>query len=323
MNSKLKIVSIIIPCRNEKGYIESCLDSIISNDYPEDRLEILIVDGMSDDGTRNVLKRYTEQYSFIKLLDNPREIIPIALNMGIKRASGETIIRMDAHTTYANNYVSKCVEYLKKTSADNVGGVIEHKGDKFIGQAIALAQKCKFGLGGAKFRTAKNEQYVDTVFPGAWPRETFEKYGYFNEKLIRNQDIEHNARIRKRGGKVFLTPEIRFDYYCRSNLKDLWKQNFRNGFWGIKTVNISPGSLSLRHFAPLIFILSIFTVWIIPVLWLSTILSYVFCNMFFSLTITASNGIKYFFILPIVFLTLHISYGLGSIVGVLSMFKRN
>jgi len=209
MDEKNKLITIIVPCRNEEKPIVKCLDSIISNNYPKHRIEILIVDGMSNDGTRNALERYIKQYSFIKLLHNASKNVPTALNIGIKKARGKIIMRMDAHATCKDNYISSCVKYLNKTGADNVGGVIEHMGSGFMGKAIALAQKCKFGLGGAKFRSAKKEQYVDTVFPGCWPRKVFDKYGYFDEKLIRNQDIEFNSRIRKGGGEVFLTPEIK------------------------------------------------------------------------------------------------------------------
>jgi hypothetical protein len=228
---------------------------------------------------------------------------------------------MDGHATYDAEYVKNCVETLDKTGADNVGGMRRHVGEGFIGYAIALAEACRFGTGGAKFRTAENEQYVDTVFPGAWYKKTFEKYGYFNEKLIRNQDIEHNARIRKNDGKIYLNPQIKSFYYCRSNLKDLWLQNFRTGLWNIKTVKIAPGSLTLRHFIPLFFVMGLLTTWIIPWLWLGIVISYLSCSLFFSLRIALANGGTYFFIMPLVFLTLHLSYGFGLLAGIF-LWKR-
>jgi glycosyltransferase involved in cell wall biosynthesis len=286
-------------------------------------VEVLVVDGMSNDGTRDFLKEYVKKHKNVRMIDNPDKIVPIALNIGIKNAKGDIILRMDAHATYAPDYVSKCVEYLEKTGSENVGGVVKHKGEGFIGTAIALVQGFPFGLGGAKFRTAKKEQYIDTVFPGAWRKEVFEKYGYFNEELVRNQDIEHNARIRKGGGKIFLTPEIKSEYFCRPGLIGLWKQNFRNGYWNIKTMKIAPGTLSIRHFVPLVFVLSLLTTSFINLyLWFFIVDCYIAASVFSSTILAKRNGVKYFFILPLVFLTLHISYGVGSLVGIVGLFRK-
>lgn len=314
-------ISIILPVRNEESFIGRCLDSIVEQNYSKNDLEVLVVDGMSGDKTRPIIEGYARIYPFIRLLDNPRKITPCALNIGIRMARANIIVRMDGHATYDAEYVKNCVESLDKTGADNVGGLRRHVGEGFIGHAIALAETCRFGTGGAKFRTAKNEQYVDTVFPGAWHKKTFEKYGYFNEKLARNQDIEHNARIRKNGGKIFLTPRIKSYYYCRSNLEDLWIQNFRTGLWNIKTIKIAPGSLSLRHFIPLFFVIGLLITWIIPRLWLGMAISYLLCNLFFSLKIAIAKGATYVFIMPLVFFTLHLSYGFGLLAGIF-LWKR-
>ena len=318
-----KTVSVVLPVHNEEKYISRCLDSILAQDFPCDQLEIWVVDGMSDDGTREILRRYAEKYRNIRIIDNPQKITPVALNTGITMARGDVIVRIDGHAVYSKEYIKKCVEFLKKTDADNVGGVVEHRGIGLMGLAIAFAQSCRFGLGGAKFRTAKKEQFVDTVFPGAWYRRSFEKYGLFNEALVRNQDIEHNARIRKNGGKIFLSPKIKSYYYCRSNLKDLWCQNFRNGLWNIKTCKIAPGSLSLRHFIPLFFVLALLTTWLIPWLWFCIVGSYLLGSLFYSIKIALVHGPKYFFIMPIVFLTLHLSYGIGLLTGLLFIPQSN
>ena len=303
-------VSIILPIRNEEKYIKQCLDSILSQNYKF--IELFIVDGMSTDSTRELLIPYLKKHQNIILLDNPQKITPVALNMGIKKATGDIVIRMDGHATYQFDYVSKCVEFLDSTQAANVGGIRLHKGFGFLGNAVSFAETCIFGLGGAKFRTAQKSQFVDTVFLGAWFRKTFDIYGYFNEKLERNQDIEFNARIRKNGGKIFLTPEIVATYYVRSNLWNLFKQNFRNGLWNIKTMN----ALSIRHFVPLIFVLSLMiTYFIMPILWITILTSYILCSLFFSFKISVENGFKYFFIMPIIFAVLHISYGLGMLTG--------
>lgn len=313
MDNYLNNVTIIIPCYNEEKFIGKCLDSVIEQDYPKENIEVLVIDGMSDDGTRDIVNGYIEKYNNIRIIDNPAGIVPNALNLGIKSAKGEIIIRIDGHSTYAPDYIRKCVEILKRTGADNVGGPMKPIGDDYFSNSVVLAHNYLFGLGGAKFHNPSYEGYADTVYLGCWKRDVFNKYGYFNELLARNQDIEHNARIRKGGGKIFLTPEIKSYYYCRSNLKDLWVQNFRNGYWNIKTTKVAPGTLSLRHFVPLIFILSILTTWIFLPLWLSIIGGYLFINIISSILISIKNGLKYFLVLPIIFITLHFSYGIGSL----------
>jgi glycosyltransferase involved in cell wall biosynthesis len=316
-------VSILLPIRNEEKYIKKCIESILDQDYFGDFLEILILDGMSDDSTREILAPYLNKYKNIFLIDNAKKIVSAGLNIGIKIAKGDIVIRMDGHATYSKNYISKCVEFLTKTNANNVGGILEHKGRGFLGSSIALSQTSFFGLGGAKFRTATKSQFVDTVFLGAWFKETFEKYGYFNEKLARNQDIEHNSRIRAMGGKIFLTPEIVATYYVRDNLWDLFKQNFKNGFWNIKTLKINSQTLAIRHFVPLIFVLSLMiTYFLMPVLWFFVILSYISCSLFFAFKIAVEYGFRYFFIMPIIFFVLHMSYGLGMLIGIFAELKN-
>ncbi len=321
-----KTVSIIVPVRNEEKHIAKCLDSILGQDYPKDKMEIVVVDGMSEDGTRKILKGYTDTHSNITVLDNLNQVTPKAFNIGIRNSKGEIITLISAHSIFAKNYISKCIEHLYKTGADNVGGIMEHRGEGFIGNAIAFASANKFGLGGAKFRTAHKAQYVDTVFPGAWPRKTFEKYGFFNDQLIRNQDIEHNARIRKNGGKIYFTPEIKCVYFCRSNLKDLWKQNFDNGAWNIKTMKTAPGSLSLRHFVPLIFVCGLigsvvfsFFSFCGNTLLLLITGSYLLAVIFFSIKIGLNKGIRYVFILPIILITMHFSYGFGGLMALMRL----
>lgn len=315
-----KIVSILLPIRNEEKYIKDCIESILTQDYPSHLIELLIIDGMSDDSTLKFISLYLKKQNNIFLLKNPSKVIPVALNLGISQSKGDIIIRMDGHSVYPSDYVSKCIEFLEKTKADNVGGVVKHEGVGFLGHAISFCQTSIFGLGGAKFRISKTSQFVDTVFPGAWCREVFDKYGYFNEKLVRNQDIEFNARIRKMGGKIFLTPEITATYYVRNNLWNLFKQNFRNGFWNIKTIKINQQALSIRHFVPLFFVLSLlFSYFVMPILWYMTIISYIIYFLYFSFKIAVKNGIKYFFISPLIFIVLHISYGFGMLFGILTL----
>lgn len=310
------VVSVIVPCRNEERVIGRCLNSIVDQDYPKDELEVLVVDGMSDDKTRVIIEEYAMTHSFIRLVDNLHKITPCALNIGIKNARGDIIIRADTHSEYARDYIYKCCEFLNRVGADNVGGPMRAIGTNYQSKAIAFAHSSFFGLGGGKFHDMNFEGTVDTVYLGCWHKSVFEKFGVFDERLTRNQDIEHNARIRKNGGRVFLTTEIKSYYYCRSSLKDLWAWNFRTGFWNIKTIRISPSSLSVRHFIPLFFVIGLLTTWIIPWLWFGIVISYLSCSLFFSLRIALANGVTYIFIMPLVFLTLHLSYGFGLLAGI-------
>ncbi|PJA62153.1 MAG: glycosyl transferase [bacterium (Candidatus Ratteibacteria) CG_4_9_14_3_um_filter_41_21] len=291
----LPFVSIIIPCRNEEKFIGKCLDSIIAQDYPKDRLEVLVVDGMSEDGTREIVERYTdmslrarslachcEQSEAIsardklrnlgiatslpalamtlKLLDNPKKVTPCALNIGIKNAKGEIILWMSAHSRYEKDYISKCVKYLKEYDADNVGGVMITlpRDNAFIGKAIATVLSHPFGVGNSVFRTgAKEPKWVDTVFGGCYKKEVFDKIGLFNESLVRSQDMEFNLRLKKTGGKILLAPDIVSYYYPKSNLKDFFIHNFEDGSWVTYPLKFGIKAFSWRHLIPLFFILGL------------------------------------------------------------------
>ena len=316
-------VSVILPVRNEKKYISACLDSILNQDYPMDKLEIAVVDGMSEDGTRNILNDYAKRYANMKIIDNPDKIAPTAFNLGIKNATGDVMAIVSAHSELSKDYISSCIRYLKKTNAENVGGPMRAVGHDYISNAIAFAYNSPFGLGGGKFHDENFEGYVDTVYPGCWPKQVFEKVGLFDEMLVRNQDIAFNSRIRSCGGKIFLTPMIKSQYYCRSNLKDLWVQSFRTGLWNIKTVKIVPGSLSIRHFVPLIFVLSLLTAWLILPLWFLIISCYLLCTIYFALKTAAKHGLRFLLIMPIVFIAIHVSYGIGLLVGIFNPLCRN
>jgi glycosyltransferase involved in cell wall biosynthesis len=313
-------VSIVIPCRNEENFISRCLDSIITQDYPSDKIEILAVDGMAKDRTRSILAKYAGKHPNLKIMDNPDRITPVAFNLGIKNATGDVIAIVSAHSVCSRDYISKCVEYLKKTGAENVGGPMRACGEGYVGKAIEFAHHSIFGLGGGRFHDENAEGFVDTVYLGAFRREVFKKSGLFNEKLVRNQDIEMNARIRKNGGKIYITPEIRSKYFCRHTLAGLFRQNFGNGYWNILTLMKHPGTLSLRHFVPLIFVLSLLILgglspfyYMAKVLFILDIMSYITADLLFSTQAAIKNGLKYLLILPIVFAVLHFSYGLGSL----------
>ena len=325
-------ISIIIPCRNEEKYIAKCLDSIISQDYPKENLEVLVVDGMSEDNTREIVKKYAEKSLFIKLLDNPKKFTNFAFNIGVKAAKGEIVMIMGAHAGYEKDYVSKCVKYLKEYNADNVGGIMKTmaKEETIVAKAIALSMSHFFGTGGVRFRTGSKEvMEVDTVFGGCYKREVFNKIGLFNEKLHRSQDMEFNIRLKRAGGKIILAPDIVNYYYPKSNFKDFLLHSFDSGFWSIYPSKFTKKPLKLRHYIPLLFILGIMGTLIFGIfsppfftLFLIIVCGYLLFNLYFSAGISIKEReFKYFLILPLVFVIRHFGYGFGSLWGLLNIWK--
>lgn len=327
----LPLVSVIIPCRNEEKFVASCLNSIIVNNYPKENLEVLIVDGMSEDRTREIIKKHVEKYLFIKILDNPKKYTPFALNIGIKNSRGEIIIRMDAHSTYEKDYIKKCVRYLESYKADNVGGIwkIIPKENTFVAKAISFALASFFGAGNAYYRTgySKGVKWVDTVFGGCYRRKIFDKVGFFNENLIRSQDMEFNLRLKKMGGRILLVPDIVSYYYPKTDLKDFFLHNFQDGIWAIYPLKFIKTPLSLRHYIPFIFVLTLLITALLGIffpLFLRLFLAisgfYLLAALCFSIGIVAKEkNIVFFFLMPIAFITRHIGYGLGSIWGALKL----
>ena len=331
MNSELSLVSIIIPAYNEEKYIGQCIDSILDNDYPKEKLEIIVVDGMSEDRTKEIVAEYSIKYKFIQCLENPKRVAPTALNIGIRYAAGDVIIRMDAHNLYSSDYISKCVKYLKESDADNVGGICITVPGKntVIAKAIAFVLSSPFGVGNSHFRIGTSQpRYVDAVPFGCYRKKTFEVIGLFNEHLVRNQDLEFNARLRKNGCKILLVPEIKSYYHARPTLKKLCGQNWKNGIWNIYLTKVFPGSLSIRHFTPMLFVLGLIGSLILSLFFNQGLIllalicgSYLSASLLFSIKIGLKEGIKYIPILPVVFFSLHFSYGLGMLWAILTSWR--
>ncbi len=237
-----------------------CLDSIIANDYPKDRLEVLVVDGMNEDGTRLVVNDYVLRYEFIRLVDNPKKITPAALNTGIRNAKGKIIMLMGVHATYPANYVSGLVSWLEVSGADCVGEILVTLpgGDSPMAQAIALALAHPFGVGSALFRigTAK-PRWVDTVAFGCYQREVFDRVGLFDEELARNQDDQFNHRLIKRGGRILLIPEIVSYYYARDSLMKLWRMYYQYGYFKPLVVRKIGKVMTAQQLIPTLFILAL------------------------------------------------------------------
>ena len=322
-------VTIIIPCRNEKKFIGKCLDSLIAQDYPKDKLEILVLNGMSTDKTKTVVEGYGRKHPFIKILDNPNKTSPCALNIGIKNSTGELIIHMGAHSTYQPNYVSKSVNYLIEYGADNVGGILLTlpASNTLIAKAIALVLSNRFGTGNAFFRLGSDKPiWVDAVFGGCYKKEMLLKVGLYNEKLTRSQDMEMNMRIKKAGGKILLFPDIITYYYPKPTLKEFFGHNLLDGIWAIYPLKFG-ASLKLRHYVPFIFVLSLIFSLILSFFFKPTIYLFLFiiglyllASLFFSISIAIrEKNLGLFFVLPLAFACRHFGYGLGSLIGFIKL----
>ena len=329
-------VTIIIPCRNEEKYISSCLDSVIKQDFPKEKLEVLVVDGMSEDKTKLVIEEYSAQYNFIKLLENPRKIIPTAMNIGIQNARGSIVMKIDAHTVYESNYISQCIKYLENYKADNVGGlqIAIPREDTLTGHSIVQALSHPFGVGNARHRFLSDQKplWADTTYSGCFRKEIFNRIGLYDENIARSEDIAINTRLKKSGGKILLVPEIKTYYYARSNFREYIKHNFDNGFWITYPLKFGRWISSLRHLIPLIFTSSLLTSGLLSFfsglfldLFLFIFISYCILNLYFSRRISLKQGnFRYFFTMPLIFFLLHFFYGLGSIWGIIKViFSRS
>lgn len=295
------------------------LDSILANDYPPERLEILLLDGMSTDHSRQIADRYAQRYPFIRVLDNPRRLQVAAMNAGIRAAKGDMILGLDAHTAYANDYIRRCVELLQTTEADNVGGVQRAVGTNYMSRAIAIASTTLFGVGDAYYRFADKPLWVDTVYLGAWRKTTLERLGGFNEAWEVNEDYELNYRLRKAGGKILLSPDIRCRYFVRDSLRKLAHQYFRYGIWRVKTLTAHPDSLQVRQLAAPLFVLGLLASIVVglfsPVWGWALPLTYLGCNLLASSRVAARHGWKFLPVLPAIYAVLHLSCGTGFLVG--------
>jgi len=315
-------VSIIVPCRNEEKHIEECIESILKQEYPKEKIEVLVIDGMSKDGTRKIITEYVKIYSFIKMIDNPKLNTSAALNIGIMNSGGQIILIMGAHSIYKKNYVLKSVTSQIEYEADNVGGVIitQPKIENVKSWAISLALSQQFGVGNSAFRMgAKRAIWVDTVFGGCYRKEIFDKVGLFNEKLKRNQDLEFNLRLKRAGGRILLVPDLISYYHTPSNFWDLFKRYFQNGFWVMFGNKFAKIPFSFRHIVPFFFVSSLVLFLTLSLvnqyfflLFLFILISYSITNFGFSLFLSAKNNLKYLLPLLITFAILHFSYGLGS-----------
>jgi glycosyltransferase involved in cell wall biosynthesis len=316
-------VSVIVPCRNEIRFISSCLNAILSQNAPGYSIEILVADGMSDDGTREVLERFAAVNSKIRLVDNPGRIVSTGLNAAIRAATGQFVIRVDVHTEYDENYIVRCVEVLQQSGADNVGGPARTKAGSYMQKANCLAYHSPFSVGGARFHNIEYEGYVDTVTYGCWSRQKLLDLGMFDEDLVRNQDDELNLRIIRSGGKIWQSPKIRSWYYPRSSLLGLFRQYSQYGYWKVRVIQKHKIPASIRHVVPGTFVFLLILLAVLSLFFSSArlcliilICVYLSANLCASvITCRGKRNLKYLPIMPIVFACYHLGYGAGFLLG--------
>lgn len=324
MNKK---ISIIIPARNEEKFISETLLSIVNSDYLLEKMEILVIDGMSDDNTREIVKKFSDKYSEIELLDNYNKTVPYAMNIGIKKAKGDFVIRLDAHSVYPQDYISKLVYWIQELAVDNVGGVWDTipANNSLEAQAIAYSTSHIFGIGNAQYRISNRiEPYsVDTVPFGCYRRDVFDRIGLFDIDLTRNQDDELNARLIQNGGKIFLIPNLKIKYFARENFKKMFKMFYQYGYFK-PLVNLKLKlPATIRQFIPLLFVLFLilgmllsFSGHMALILYMSGLSIYFIINLIVSYRVSKEK--KNMKLLPYMiksFFLIHLSYGIGYLKG--------
>ena len=324
-------ITYIVPIRNESLVIERTIKSIINQKNNNFEFEILVADGMSTDGTRNIIKRLMKIVDEIRLIDNPEKIVPTGFNRALSISRGDYIIRIDGHAELATDFLQNSIKELKNTNAHCVGGPIKNITKGVIGNAIAIVQKSKFGVGGVAFREKiEKGKYVDTLAFGVYNRNVFEKLGGYDIELIRNQDDEFNFRMLQNNLKIWLHPSIKSYYHSKKTIIGLFKQYFQYGFYKIRVFQKRRGFSSFRHIIPLLFILFLcfsLLLYLIkginfPILVIG--FAYINASLIFTIIEFLKNihkGTSLLF-LPLCFLTLHIAYGLGSLFGMIYFINK-
>jgi glycosyltransferase involved in cell wall biosynthesis len=323
MSDALPAVSVVAPCRNERLHIEAFVASILSQDEPPGGCELIVADGMSTDGTRDVLAQLAATNPRVRVIDNPGRIVSTGLNKAVDAAHGRLIIRADIHTEYASDYLRQCVAVLDATGADNVGGPWIAAGRSYVSRAIAAAFQSPFGSGGARAHDPVYEGDVDTVYLGCWRRDYLQAIGSFDEELVRNQDDELNLRIRRSGGHVWQCPKIRSRYFTRGSLTALFRQYVQYGYWKVRVIQKHQLPASLRHLVPAAFVLTLVVLLLLSPVSIAArialagvVASYLACNLAASVMTAARSRWTSLPVLPLVFVCYHVGYGYGFLRGI-------
>lgn len=338
------LVSVVLVCRCEARHIRAALDSILAQEEPAGGFEIVVADGMSEDGTREVLREIVSANPKVRVVDNPARHTASGLNTAIRAATGNILVRMDAHTRYAPDYLRQCVAVLQSTGADNVGGPWIACAENYMGVAIAAAFQSPFAVGGARSHVPDYEGEVDSVYLGCWRREVFERFGHFDETLARNQDDEHNLRIVRGGGRIWQSAKIRSWYHTRTTLGGLFRQYLQYGYWKVFVIQKHGRPASLRHLVPGIFVFTLFLLglacgvaFLASTIFPSSLVER-FASTVFKSTLAGLVSVLVLYLLavliesfrtarrtnwnllpalPVVFSCYHFSYGIGFLRGVL------
>jgi glycosyltransferase involved in cell wall biosynthesis len=322
-------VSIVIPCRNEREHIEGCIRSVLRQESPPEGFEVIVADGMSSDGTREILERLAAEDPRLQIIDNPDRAVPMGLNLAIRRAQGEWIARLDAHSEYPTNYLKICIDTGERTRADNVGGTVVtlSREETLMGRIVQALTTHRFGVGNAGFRVGAGEGPADTVPFGCYRRRVFERVGWFDERLVRNQDYEFNRRLAKAGGRIWLNPEINASYYNQAHFAGLLRQAFITAEWNVYMWYLAPYSFTWRHAIPLAFVSTLILMASCSFVWprAAFIVLAAILSAYFILALKAAGeqskryGKRLFPFLPLAFWLYHVAYGLGELKGFLRL----
>jgi glycosyltransferase involved in cell wall biosynthesis len=328
----LPTVTVLVPCRNEARHIDECLDSLLAQDLPPDGFEIVVADGMSDDGTRERVRAYAERHAQVRLVDNPARATPVALNTGIRAARGRVIVRADAHVLYPTDYVRRLVEALEQTGADNVGGVLATipANDGPVARAIAVAMAHPLGVGNSYFRIGTREpRWVDTIAFFCCRRELFDRVGFFDEDLLRAQDAEFNSRLRARGGRILLVPDVVARYYARATYAQVARMFYQYGYFKPLMARKLGRVVTLRQMVPAVFLLTLagaaLLAALVPVTW--PLLAAIAGTYVAAVSVAAARsarrlGFQATVALAAAFPVLHLSYGYGFLHRLLEFAVR-
>jgi glycosyltransferase involved in cell wall biosynthesis len=325
----MPFVSVLMPIRNEGGFIERSLGAVLAQDYQPDRMEVLVADGMSTDGTRDVVRRLADRDPRVQLIDNIEGIVATGLNRAMRQARGEVIVRVDGHCEIAPDYVSRCVSHLAERSIHGVGGPLETVGQTPVAAAIAAAMSSRFGVGGSAFRTVKDRSMLtDTVaFPGYW-RAVMDRAGAFDEELVRNQDDEYNYRLRKMGARILLAHDVRARYYSRSSFRSLWRQYLQYGYWKVRVLQKHPLQMQPRQFVPALFVggvvAAVLAAALTPLgypLAAALIVAYAMAVAVAAIGLRRQTPAECILV-AVAFVVVHTSYGVGMWIGLFRFWNR-
>jgi succinoglycan biosynthesis protein ExoA len=331
MSDDAPFVTVILPIRNESGFIARSLGAVLAQDYPPGRMEVVVADGMSTDDTRAIVARSAEASPGIRvtIVDNPEGIVPTGMNAALRVARGDVIVRVDGHTIVEPEYVRECTDALARSGAENAGGRMTAVGQGDFARAVAAATSSRFGVGGARFHYSDREEWVDTVYMGAWPKSVLDRLGGFDPEMVRDQDDELNYRLREQGGRILLSPRIRSLYFNRASLRSLCRQYFQYGYWKVRVMQKHPRQMRPRQFAPPALVAGLCGAGLAAAVspraargFLALAGMYLAGNAAASLFAARRSGWRLLPYLPAVFGALHFSYGLGFLAGLARFWNR-